>query len=192
MKRRGSFAGYQQELLAGQHGGTTYRCHTFFLGAATRTGSKDSFFAEKRSYPTDVEGLEAAPSGRAECMIRSPEERDRRHEVSRHFLRLTANAYLAECFARETSPHANELAARLECSPSQLNRVFLRHMGVIPSTFLKAACVERAKHLLATTTLRTATVGYQAGFGTRTTFFRAFKRVTGMTPQQYREVVCGK
>lgn len=90
--------------------------------------------------------------------------------MSRHSLCFTTNAYLAECFARETPPHVNELAARLEFSPSQLNRVFLRQMGVMPSTFMKTACLERAKHLLVTTTLGTATVGYQAGFVTRTTF----------------------
>ncbi|HEX2138781.1 MAG TPA: AraC family transcriptional regulator [Woeseiaceae bacterium] len=100
--------------------------------------------------------------------------------------RVEADRYLAECFANESAPHINELAARVGLSPTALSRAFRAEEGVALSEYLKIARVARARQLLATTDLPTAAIAYAAGFGTRVTFFRAFRRSTGMTPDEYR------
>lgn len=100
--------------------------------------------------------------------------------------RVEADRYLHECFARETAPHINELARRLGLSATALSRAFRAEQGVALSPYLKRARVLRAQQLLTTTDLPTASIAYAAGFGTRVTFFRAFRRATGMTPDEYR------
>jgi transcriptional regulator GlxA family with amidase domain len=57
-----------------------------------------------------------------------------------------------------------------------------RHLG----GELVVRLVEVAQQLLDSTTLSTTEIAYCAGFGTRRTFFRVFRRITGMTPAQFR------
>lgn len=95
--------------------------------------------------------------------------------------------YLAECFAHEEPPRASELAARCGLSPAQLTRALQRERGMRPADYLKTRQVELARRLLEMTELSTTEIAYRAGFGTRATFFRAFRRITGETPAQFRE-----
>lgn len=94
--------------------------------------------------------------------------------------------YLAECFASEETPRAYELAARCGFSPAQFTRALMRVCGMRPADYLKARQVEFARRLLVTTDLNTTAIAYRAGFGTRATFFRVFRRATGETPAQFR------
>jgi len=99
-----------------------------------------------------------------------------------------ADTYLAACFEHEIPPRATELAAHLQMSPSYFSRAFRKHVGKPLSAYLKDAQIVQAKYLLRTTSLSINGIAYRAGFGTRRgTFFRAFRRVTGITPAQYRE-----
>jgi AraC-like DNA-binding protein len=101
-------------------------------------------------------------------------------------VRDAADAYLRECFRRETPPHVNELAARLQVSIYELSRRFRAAVGEPPSSYLKRAQLRRAEHLLRTSALSMNAVGYRSGFGTRMSFYRAFKRGVGVTPSSYR------
>jgi AraC family transcriptional regulator len=94
--------------------------------------------------------------------------------------------YLAECFAAEQAPRVSELAECCGMSAPQLTRRFVREHGTRPSDYLKRRQVELAQQLLDSTTLSTTRIAYCAGFGTRRTFFRVFRRITGMTPAQFR------
>lgn len=95
--------------------------------------------------------------------------------------------YLAECFAHEEPPRACEVATRCGLSPVQLTRALQREQGMRPAAYLKARQVELARQLLSTTDLNTTEIAYRAGFGTRATFFRVFRRITGKTPAQFRD-----
>ncbi len=54
------------------------------------------------------------------------------------------------------------------------------------SAYLKRCQLVHAKRLLASSRLSTTRIGYLSGFGTRRTFYRAFRRETGMSPDQFR------
>ncbi|HKS21833.1 MAG TPA: helix-turn-helix transcriptional regulator [Thermoanaerobaculia bacterium] len=108
--------------------------------------------------------------------------------VSAAALRHAADAYLAACFARETPPRASELAGNLEVSAHHLSRTFRERIGMPLSRYLKNGQLAYAKHLLRTTGRSMNEIAYAAGFGTRITFFRAFRQATGVTPTQYREM----
>jgi transcriptional regulator GlxA family with amidase domain len=102
-------------------------------------------------------------------------------------LRQAADAYLAACFARQTPPRVSELAATLEVSAHHLSSTFQKLVGAPLSPYLKAGQIAHAKHLLRATERPMNEIAYAAGFGTRMTFFRAFRRATGgLTPAQYR------
>jgi transcriptional regulator GlxA family with amidase domain len=105
---------------------------------------------------------------------------------SRKPLRNAADQYLARCFADGTPPHVNEFAREHGLTPRSLGRYFLAEVGVHVSSYFKAARVERAQQLLGTTDLSLNAIAYAAGFGTRVTFFRAFKRATHLTPEEFR------
>jgi AraC-like DNA-binding protein len=101
-------------------------------------------------------------------------------------LRTVADCYLAFCFQQETPPRASELAALFDLPAHQLTRAFREVLQTTPSAYLKNAQLALAKLLLKTTALSMNEVAYGAAFGTRMSFFRAFRRATGMSPAQYR------
>jgi transcriptional regulator GlxA family with amidase domain len=107
-------------------------------------------------------------------------------------LRSAADSYLAVCFDQETPPRAGELAANLAVAAHQLTRTFQQLLRTSPSTYLKNGQVAHAKFLLSVTELSMNEIAYAAAFGTRMSFFRAFRRATGITPAQYRERHCCK
>jgi len=76
--------------------------------------------------------------------------------------------YVADCLRREDPPRASELAM---------------HYGVTLSEFIKRLQVRRAELLLRNTKLDTTHVGYACGFGTRRSFFRAYRRFKGDSPR---------
>src|SRR5436190_16845576 len=94
--------------------------------------------------------------------------------------------YVTECMRREDTPRASELAARFGVSASHLSRVFRARHGIVLSDYMKILQVRRAQKLLRTTHLDTTRIAYACGFGTRRTFFRAYRRMTGDSPLTYR------
>lgn len=105
---------------------------------------------------------------------------------SREHLELRLREYLDACYHVETPPRVSEFADTLGISPAQLSRVFRRIFGSHPSDYLKTRQIEYAESLLRETSLTVTKVAYKAGFGTRRTFFRTYRRVKGETPEQYR------
>jgi len=105
--------------------------------------------------------------------------------TSSETLRSVAQRYLAHCFAVETPPQANELAAQLGVPPYRLTRMFLLELGTRPSAYLRDGQIRHAAMLLQTE-LPTNEVAYRSGFVTRATFFRTFRRVAQTTPALYR------
>ncbi|HEY8183529.1 MAG TPA: helix-turn-helix transcriptional regulator [Thermoanaerobaculia bacterium] len=95
--------------------------------------------------------------------------------------------YVARCFANSQCPRADESAALFGLSPSRFSNLFLAHFGERPGAYLKRKQIERAKHLLRTTTDNMETIAKASGYRDRETFSRAFKRTTGVTPKQFRE-----
>jgi transcriptional regulator GlxA family with amidase domain len=94
--------------------------------------------------------------------------------------------YVVECMRREDTPRASELAAQFGVTASHLSRTFRARYGVALSDYMKALQVRRAQKLLRTTELDTTRIAYACGFGTRRTFFRAYRRMTGDSPLTYR------
>jgi AraC-like DNA-binding protein len=83
-----------------------------------------------------------------------------------------------------TSLRASELAQRMKVTPARLTREFRDAVGVDVSAYLRRQQIESAKRLLREGA-RPAMIAAKAGFGTVRTFYRAFRRLTGITPAEY-------
>ena len=102
-------------------------------------------------------------------------------------LREAVEEYLDRCFSTEEPPRVSELATVLGIPRETLSRDFAAIYGAPLSAYLKQRQVCHAKRLLARSHLSTTRIAYLCGFGTRRTFYRSFKRGTGMSPDQYRK-----
>ena len=77
--------------------------------------------------------------------------------------------------------------ARLACcSESHFIRTFRATFGETPHRYLQRRRVERAMHLLRTTSTSVTDVCWSVGFASLGTFVRTFVRVVGETPTAYR------
>lgn len=99
--------------------------------------------------------------------------------------------YLDSCYKVETPPRVSELADSMGLTAAQLSKQFRRTFGANLSDYLKSKQCEYAEVLLRDTEMTVTKVAYKAGFGTRRTFFRTYRRVKGETPDQYRSRIRG-
>jgi AraC family transcriptional regulator len=65
-------------------------------------------------------------------------------------------------------------------------RTFTRTMGVSPSRYVTRMRLEKAMAEIAANKLSLAEIAFKAGFSSQASFTRAFYRVTGLTPGEYR------
>ncbi|PWW36199.1 MULTISPECIES: response regulator transcription factor [Paenibacillus] len=72
-------------------------------------------------------------------------------------------------------------------NPSYLSRFFKQEMGINLSEFIDELKVRRSKELLRNSDLMVREVALQVGYEAAHSFTRFFKKVTGMTPQEFRE-----
>lgn len=97
-----------------------------------------------------------------------------------------AQAYLQEHFAENLSLETLARAANL--SPFHLCRLFRDQIGLPPHAYLNQVRVNRAKSLLKPG-LPIADVALATGFVDQSHLSRAFKRIVGVAPGQYRKIL---
>lgn len=98
---------------------------------------------------------------------------------------LRAVTYMAENFSTETD--LGEVARQAGMSKYHLCRIFKKAMGMSPMQFLNATRIERAKKLLAETSLTTTLIAIEVGFNDAGSFISHFKKITGTTPSAFRK-----
>jgi AraC-like DNA-binding protein len=79
-----------------------------------------------------------------------------------------------------------DLAVMAGCTTAALDRRVRRVFGLTPRQLVLRARVERAAHLLTTTSTPLAGVAAAAGFYDQAAFTRTFARLTGETPSSFR------
>ena len=78
------------------------------------------------------------------------------------------------------------LAGKLKVHRATLARNFAEQVGMTPVEYLASVRVQRALALLKTTTLNVTEVAYRVGFSDANYFSRTIKRITGLTPTEFR------
>jgi len=80
----------------------------------------------------------------------------------------------------------DELAAMLNLSRRQLNRVLVQNYGMGYRQKMLRARMEYAGNLLKTTNMNVGQIGNLVGYTAESSFYKAFQSYYKMTPQQYR------
>ena len=81
---------------------------------------------------------------------------------------------------------ADEVARRVASSPRQLRRAFSEIRGMSFRSFLTRARMARAAELLVSTDIPVKEVARRVGYQEPSQFTKAFKRVYGVTPSEFR------
>jgi AraC-like DNA-binding protein len=80
-----------------------------------------------------------------------------------------------------------KLAKRANQHPDYFSRVFFQYTGIRPLAYIHEKRIERAQYLLTTTNMSYAVVAAEVGFENLPHFSRLFKKVTSLTPGQYKQ-----
>ena len=94
-------------------------------------------------------------------------------------------AYIADHPRDDLSVEA--LARRVAMSPRNFSRVFAREVGMTPARFVTSARVETARRLLEESKDDLNAISVRSGLGTPESMRRAFQRMLGIAPGQYRD-----
>jgi AraC-like DNA-binding protein len=79
------------------------------------------------------------------------------------------------------------LAKRANLHQDYFSRLFFRYTGQRPLTYLHDKRIERAQYLIATTNLSYSEIAEKTGFENLPHFSKIFKKVTSLTPGQYKK-----
>ena len=78
------------------------------------------------------------------------------------------------------------IASAVDLSPRSLQRRLADH-GTSFTDLVEQTRIETARQLLEQSNARVIDIAMETGYSEATHFTRAFRRVTGLTPRQYRE-----
>lgn len=81
----------------------------------------------------------------------------------------------------------HDISRQVGVSPSHLSKIFSQETGQTMTEFLTATRMDKAKELLKTTSHKTFEIAFSVGYNDQHYFSNLFKKVTGMTPMEYRK-----
>lgn len=110
-------------------------------------------------------------------------------ECSRQIVENTIQ-YIREQYGRPL--HLGELASRVYLSPAYFSRLFKQHTNMTLTQFIQAERVAAARRLLTSTDMQVERIAEETGYRDMKTFYDAFKKITGLTPGQYRRRAQGQ
>lgn len=93
-------------------------------------------------------------------------------------------AYIENHVDRPCTLH--ELARELKYNESYLSRMFMCHVGIPFSEYVRSIKINNACYLLRNTSNSVCDVSMKCGYATQSSFNRSFKQLVGMSPSEYR------
>lgn len=124
---------------------------------------------------------------RQQWILNQGEREEARHRVSAEAESVVSS--LRDYIDRHLNDSLSlkELSDRAGYAPSYFCTLFSRVNGQRLTEYINQRRVSRAQELLRGSNLKIAEICYQAGFNDVAHFNRTFKRVVGITPNQYRQ-----
>lgn len=100
-------------------------------------------------------------------------------------LALLIRQYVEENYASDL--YLESIAEQMNVSMKYASRVFKAKFEMNLTDYISLLRIEKAKALLAESELSVGEIAEQVGFFNRTTFLRTFKRIEGVSPNDYRK-----
>ena len=122
------------------------------------------------------------PVGKYEKSALSPEASDR-------IARKLRAAMEVDHLHRDPNLSLWVLARHIGASPNYISQTLNEVMGESFFDFVNGYRIAEAMTLLSTTNASVLTITYDVGFNARSSFYNAFKRVSGQTPTNYRKTM---
>lgn len=82
-----------------------------------------------------------------------------------------------------------KLTRHLRATPNHVSQTLNQHLGLSFFDYVARWRITEAKARLAAGQTSVTAIAYEVGFNSRSTFYKAFRRETGLTPAQYRVAV---
>ncbi|WP_270169918.1 response regulator [Paenibacillus sp. SYP-B4298] len=174
--------GWTKESLDQFIHGTLFIIYTLLAkkGLSLHESSALKMLTERESYPKHLTALQ---SWTMECCEAAGQLLRVSNNVSstvvakiRHYIR----AHLNEEITRE------ELAAHVYLNPAYLSRMYKKETGLSLWDAIIQERIQEAKRLLEETEYKITEIAERVGYTSLGSFSNLFKRVVGVTPQQYR------
>lgn len=109
------------------------------------------------------------------------------HDILGRF-EIMLSEYIDLNLSEQGQPSSKYFSERLHISESYLNDLLKNLTGHTVQQYVHNAIIEKAKNLLATTSLSTSEIAYKLGFSYSQSFNKLFKNKTDKTPQEYRKL----
>ena len=85
-----------------------------------------------------------------------------------------------------------EVARQLCMGYSNFRRIFKEYTGLSPAKYIQQVRMGKVKEALTNSIRPVKEIAFEMGYENQDYFFTAFRRLTGMTPQEYRAFTQGK
>lgn len=96
-------------------------------------------------------------------------------------------------YANLNEPLTLKMAAEhVALDQSYLSKLFAKEMGIPIKAYILKAKIATAQNILTFSDFSIADIAYSLGFSSQSTFAAAFRKITGMTPMQYRNRYSGE
>lgn len=86
----------------------------------------------------------------------------------------------------DSVPDANQIAQKFFVSPSAFSRIFKEKMGLTYREYVTKKRISAACEMLIISELTVGEIQRKVGYSDSKSFFKSFRKYTGMTPKEYR------
>lgn len=108
-------------------------------------------------------------------------------DILTHFEELLDEYYASEKPKQLGTPTVGWLASQLHLSPNYFGDLIKKETGTSAIEYIQRKMIDTAKNMLAQSSLSISEISYSLGYQYPQYFCRAFKKLTGCTPKEYRQ-----
>lgn len=144
-------------------------------------------------YVDDTKDSAHAQSSAPVCSSDGKYQRSALHdELAASIIAKLTHAMQHDTLYLDAALSLPKLAKHIAVSPSYVSQTLNERLGLNFFDFINQYRVEAAKVALASTDQTVLDIAMQVGFNAKSSFYTAFKKVTGLTPSQYRHATGAK
>ncbi|EXX87520.1 chemotaxis protein CheY [Paenibacillus darwinianus] len=150
-----------------------------------RSSAANAPVAAKANPPSAVERTDSEPYSEHQSYVVSALQRIREEREQQTVTVLDrARQYIRERFTEEVS--LEEVADFVHLNPHYFSKIFKQQVGETFIDFVTRLRIDRAKSLIAADRLSLKEVCFEVGYKDPNYFSRVFKKITGVSPSEYR------